>query len=198
MQSGPNLEKQARTKRRLEDAFMTLYKKSSIEKITVRQVVELAGVTRSTFYAYYDSVYGVLEAIEEELQSGLGPYFEEYSGGILEKAALKPYDSNIKWFEYCREHREYLLILLGPNGDPSFEYRLRKRLKVDINRMMDEDGMLNDNLRKYVVEYVTGATLSLMYYWLENDDNLSAEEIAVVANLIRQSKIVIENMRKKP
>ena len=198
MQSGPNIEKQERTKRKLQDALMTLYKKSSIEKITVRQVVELAGVTRSTFYAYYDSVYSALEAIEDELQSGLGPYFEQYSGGILEKAALKPFDSNVKWFDYCRAHREYLLILLGPNGDPSFTYKLRKRLKVDINRMMDEDGMLNDNLRKYVVEYVTGATLSLMYYWLENDDNLSAGDIAVVANLIRQSKIVIEGMRKNP
>lgn len=197
MQSGPNLEKQERTKRKLQDAFMAFYKKNSIEKITVRQVVERAGVTRSTFYAYFDSVYSVLETIEDELQSGLGPYFEQYSGGILEKAALKPFDSNVKWFEYCREKREYLLILLGPNGDPSFVYRLRKRLKVDINRMMDEDGMLNDNLRKYVVEYVTGATLSLMYYWLENDDNLSAEEIAVVANLIRQSKVVTGNMKKK-
>ena len=63
--------------------------------------------------------------------------------------------------------------------------------------MMDEDGMLNDNLRKYVVEYVVGATLSLMYFWLENDDSLSAEEIAVVANLIRNTKIVpSENAEK--
>ena len=197
MQSGPNSEKQERTKKKLRDAFMTLYKKNPIEKITVRQVSELAGVTRSTFYAYYDSVYAVLEAIEDELQEGLGTYFEQYSGGILERAALKPYDSSVKWFEYCHEHREYLLILLGPSGDPSFEYKLRKRLKVDINRMMDEDGMLNDNLRKYVVEYVVGATLSLMYFWLENDDSLSAEEIAVVANLIRNTKIVLQEMRKK-
>ncbi len=197
MQSGPNREKQERTKKKLRDAFMTLYKKNPIEKITVRQVSELAGVTRSTFYAYYDSVYAVLEAIEDELQEGLGTYFEQYSGGILERAALKPYDSSVKWFEYCHEHREDLLILLGPSGDPSFEYKLRKRLKVDINRMMDEDGMLNDNLRKYVVEYVVGATLSLMYFWLENDDSLSAEEIAVVANLIRNTKIVLQKMRKK-
>ena len=197
MQSGPNREKQERTKKKLRDAFMTLYKKNPIEKITVRQVSELAGVTRSTFYAYYDSVYAVLEAIEDELQEGLGTYFEQYSGGILERAALKPYDSSVKWFEYCHEHRENLLILLGPSGDPSFEYKLRKRLKVDINRMMDEDGMLNDNLRKYVVEYVVGATLSLMYFWLENDDSLSAEEIAVVANLIRNTKIVLQKMRKK-
>ena len=118
MQSGPNREKQERTKKKLRDAFMTLYKKNPIEKITVRQVSELAGVTRSTFYAYYDSVYAVLEAIEDELQEGLGTYFEQYSGGILERAALKPYDSSVKWFEYCHEHREDLLILLGPSGIP--------------------------------------------------------------------------------
>lgn len=194
MQTGPNKEKQERTRRKLQDSFMKLYKKCPLEKITVRQVAAEAGVTRSTFYVYYDSVYSVLEAIECELQSGLGAYFEQYSGDILEKNPLEPYNSNIKWFEYCRGHRDYLRVLLGPTGDPSFEYKLRKQLKVDINRMMDEDGMLNDYLRKYVVEYVVGATLSLMRYWLESDEDLSAEEIAVVANLIRQSKVVVDTI----
>lgn len=198
MQSGPNMEKQERTRRKLQDSFMKLYKKSPLEKITVRQVVEDAGVTRSTFYVYYDSVYSVLGAIEDELQEGLGAYFEQYSGEMLQKDALEPFDSNIKWFEYCRKHREYLRILLGPKGDPSFEYKLRKRLKVDINRMMDRDGMLNDYLRKYVVEYVVGATLSLTRYWLESDEDLSAEEIAVVANLIRQSKVVVDSIHDAP
>ena len=206
MQLHENFEKQERTKRRLQEAFMQLYKKTPLERIAVRQIAELAGVTRSTFYVYYDSVYGILEAIENELQEGMGKYFEKYSEDMLERGeeggpladygALEPYESNIKWFEYCRQHRDYLLILLGPHGDPSFEYKLRKNLKVDINRMMDEDGMLNDYLRDYFVEYVVGATLSLMRYWLERAD-LSAEEVVIVVNMIRQSKLVVNQMHSK-
>lgn len=196
MQTGPNLEKQERTRKKIQDAFMKLYKKNTLEKISMRQVAELAGVTRSTVYVYFDSVYDILEVIEQELYEGLGTYFEQYSGDMLEKNSEAQQDSTVKWFKYCMANRNYLLALLGPSGDPSFEYKLRKRLKVDLNRMMDEDGMRNDYLRKYAVEYMAGATISLMRYWLECNENLPAEDIASVANVIRQSKTMIEQMHE--
>lgn len=169
---------------------MQLYRKNRFEKITVGQIAEKAGITRSTFYVYYDSIFSLLESIEKDLIKGLGPYFEDYSSSILERNDRKPYDSTVHWFEFCKENQYYLSVLLGPNGDPSFEYRLRKQLKADINRMMDRDGMKNDYLRKYAVEYVAGATLSLTRFWVDSRENLSAEEIALIADLIRHSNIL--------
>lgn len=188
MQHRPNIEKQERTKKCIQDAFMKLYKKHPIESLSVRMITDAAGLTRSTFYVYYESVYDLLEKIEDELRDGMGPYFEQYTGDILHKKRQEPQDSVVKWFGYFQENSEYLRILLGPTGDPSFEYRLRKKLKGEINAMMDADGANNDYLRKYFVEYVVGANFALIRYWLENGEELSPQDVAIVANLIRQSQ----------
>lgn len=197
MQKGPNLEKQERTKKRIKDVFMKLYSKYPLEKISMRQIADLAGVTRSTVYVYFDSVYDILEVIEKELQEGMGNYFVSYSED-MDAAEKKDWqDSVVRWFEFCMENREYLVIILGPNGDPSFEYKLRKKLKIDLNEMMNEDGMKNDYLRKYALEYMAGATISLMRFWLECNENLPATDIARVANVIRHTRGMLEDMSEE-
>ena len=45
MQVGPNVEKQERTKKRIKDIFMKLYSKYPLEKISMRQIADLAGET---------------------------------------------------------------------------------------------------------------------------------------------------------
>ena len=194
MQTGPNKEKQKRTKKRIKDVFMKLYSKYPLEKISMRQVADLAGVTRSTVYVYFESVYDILEVIERELQEGMAKYFEQYSGEIKGENRQSWEESVEKWFEFCMENREYLVVILGPNGDPSFEYKLRKKLKKDLNQMMDDDGMKNDYLRKYALEYMAGAMISLVRYWLECNENLPAKDMAAVANVIRQTKGVLQDM----
>lgn len=200
MQVGPNIEKQERTKKRIKDVFMKLYSKYPLEKISMRQIADLAGVTRSTVYVYFDSVYDILEVIEQELQAGFGTYFESYSDDMKNSSGIETENTQIyeesmeRWFAFCKENRNYLVILLGPNGDPSFEYKLRKKLKIDLNRMMDEDGMLNDHIRKYALEYLAGAIISLVRYWLECDDDVSVEEITKMANVIRYARGTLQDM----
>ena len=52
-----------RTKNAIHNAFQELAAKTSIEHITVKELAELAGINRKTFYSHYDSI----EALEQEL-----------------------------------------------------------------------------------------------------------------------------------
>ena len=54
--------------------------------------------------------------------------------------------------------------------------------------------MKNDYLRKYALEYMAGAMISLVRYWLECNENLPAKDMAAVANVIRQTKGVLQDM----
>ena len=55
------------TQHALKQALLTLLKEKSVNKITVKEVCELAELNRATFYSHYSDCFALLEAIENEL-----------------------------------------------------------------------------------------------------------------------------------
>lgn len=49
------------TKQAIQSAFRTLLLAKSLDKITVRDIVEVCGVTRNTFYYYYEDIYDLFD-----------------------------------------------------------------------------------------------------------------------------------------
>ena len=61
------------TQKVLKDSFLKLLEKKPVNKITVKEVCELAELNRATFYAHYTDCFDLLESIENEMLGG----FEE-------------------------------------------------------------------------------------------------------------------------
>lgn len=57
--------KQQITKNAIETAFLKLLKERNFEKVMVKDIVEECGLTRNTFYYYYDDTYNIIEDILE-------------------------------------------------------------------------------------------------------------------------------------
>lgn len=51
------------TRMNIYNAFITLRKKKSLEKLTIRELCDTAGINRSTFYAYYHDIYDLSDKI---------------------------------------------------------------------------------------------------------------------------------------
>lgn len=60
-----DLRKQ-RTKSSIINAFIQLRAKKPIEKITVKELAELAYINKATFYTYYQDIYDLSEQLEDE------------------------------------------------------------------------------------------------------------------------------------
>ncbi len=56
-----------RTTKSIKDAFFELRKKKSIEKISVKELSELAMINKATFYLHYKDIYDLSEKLEERL-----------------------------------------------------------------------------------------------------------------------------------
>ena len=57
------------TKNDFRIAFWKLYKRNSVEKISVSELCRVAGYNRTTFYVYYDNIHDLLlRCIEEMLR----------------------------------------------------------------------------------------------------------------------------------
>ena len=59
------LNAREQTRRKIETAFWELYIEKSFQRVTVAEITERAGVHRSTFYTYYDSVGCIFDSIKE-------------------------------------------------------------------------------------------------------------------------------------
>ena len=70
-------------------------------KITVREICELAGINRSTFYAHYKDVYDLFEQVEERIGSECAETVMQYvsTGGI--QGALEA------MFAYVEGYKEF-------------------------------------------------------------------------------------------
>lgn len=52
------------TKQRLYQALITLLQQKSLREITVRELTELAGISRGTFYFHYTDIYALMDQME--------------------------------------------------------------------------------------------------------------------------------------
>lgn len=55
-----------KTNRAIRSAFYELIKEKPMEKITVREIAERAEINKTTFYAHYETVYDLVDQLEQE------------------------------------------------------------------------------------------------------------------------------------
>ncbi len=60
------------TQRVLKESLLTLLREKPVNKITVKEVCELAELNRATFYAHYSDCFALLDSIEQELLDAFG------------------------------------------------------------------------------------------------------------------------------
>lgn len=73
-----------RSRRMIREAFMELVYEKKDGKVTVTDVVNRADINRSTFYAHYPDVQGIVEEMEEEIFSGIDPLTELEYYNVME------------------------------------------------------------------------------------------------------------------
>lgn len=102
-----------RTIQRIKDAFWQLYETKPIEKISVRQITELAGYNHATFYLYFSSVRDVRDQIEEDLLTRRDAMLDAslHDGTLEVTPELSAMTALLT---------RYGKVLLGPHGDPAF------------------------------------------------------------------------------
>ena len=154
----------AQTKQNLMEAFWQLYCKEGIEKVSVKEITAKAGYNRSTFYEYFTDVYDVLEQIENSLLPGpqdLPPLKLENSS-----ATPLPIDTFINIYE---KNRKYFVVLLGENGDPSFQSKLKRSVKDMLKNKLVTEGIGDNFELDFTLEYILSAMIGVLSYWFSLD-----------------------------
>lgn len=101
----------------IKNSFINLLKKQPVNKITVKDVCEIAEINRATFYKHYTDCFDLLTQIENEMIAELNQLVEELP-------RKNHTDIFIQMFNKIKEDGELYITLASENGDKTFPNKI--------------------------------------------------------------------------
>ncbi|MGI6229820.1 MAG: TetR/AcrR family transcriptional regulator C-terminal domain-containing protein [Tractidigestivibacter sp.] len=169
------------TKKQIQDALISLYLESrDMEQISVSALSKRAGVARTTFYAYYDDAYDVMQDVQDTLMAGLEE-IDQRSDKI--NIGAKDYSFStfgaVDTLRFLADNRDAFVALLCDGGEPTFVHKVKTHIKNHLLEMLKRTNADVDQ-PDIVAEFVGTAMLSTNCYWLKNRPDLSPEEASSI------------------
>lgn len=159
-----------RSKRRITEALLELMKVTPFSKITIKDIVDRAGLTRQTFYHNFETKEDVLLCQLDELMSGFVQY--------LSKRNVSDWEDVICcFFRYWQEHSDFLKLLL--KNDQIYLLSLRMPVYFEsVKRAHFDKTDLTDAEARLWFAFVSGALVNTLTSWLTAGGNISARALS--------------------
>lgn len=138
------------TQRVIKESFLMLLRNKPVNKITVKEVCELAELNRATFYAHYSDCFALKESIEQELLDAFGQsllYLDSFDVSVLIEAIYKMVET---YENACR-------VLIFGGASPSL-----------IGRMIELAKASSIEVWKKQLHHATDAEIEMLYTHLSN------------------------------
>jgi len=139
----------------------------TIEEITVSDMCERAMVHRTTFYKHYEDKYALLAEEEHKPPSSYSvehppPYF-------------------IRLFEHAAQHQRFYKLMVCGEGIGRFQKLVKEYIAEMVSTKVHELPHAHQQFAVPIdmhAHFVSGAALSLLAWWLENDTPFSPHQMA--------------------
>ncbi|WP_210617305.1 TetR/AcrR family transcriptional regulator [Mammaliicoccus lentus] len=158
-------------------AFLSLLKKENFHNITIQQTIDLADVSRGTFYANYADKYDLLEKMENEKIDDLQNFISEQD--IVETIFSKENLRSI--MEYLINHIDQHITFYYTMFNMGKVSMLEEKLYLLIHNHLSSYKSMNDTIGNmpfsYFMSYVSGAGISLIKHWVQDESRISKDEL---------------------
>ena len=178
-----------RTKMALHEALTGLILEKRYDKITVQNIIDRANVGRSTFYAHFldkeDLLLKGVAMFSEQLDSHIGTSDQARgeAGHIFH---------SITFFRHASMHHDLYKAMMEGGGADVLMAAARSHLKEDILAHLDEmlpEGDAIEMPLPVITNFLAGAMLSVLMWWLETERPFSPEEIDAMFQQLAMSGV---------
>ena len=156
-------------------AFFHLAEIKNIYKITIKELTNLAGYNRTTFYRYFEDVFDLIEYAEDQ-------FIDEMLIVLLSQVQRSPVLDN-HFFQLFLEHfyasKDRLGILLCDANRAAFIRRLQQRLQAALHIPIDTSAR-----NRVVMDIYYNGIFSAIVHQIQYPDEMSDEELlSVISSL---------------
>ncbi|MEM7335003.1 MAG: TetR/AcrR family transcriptional regulator [Chloroflexota bacterium] len=169
-----------RTRRLLQGALINLLRRKLLAKIQIKEIVEEADVSRTTFYQHFETkeelLFSLMDDVFEKIHSVI---FHEREDG----AGFDVLNLLVASFEQWRLHSEELRWVLQVENKDLFIASLRVHVE-SLKREADKHIMPNPAFRdydEYGFRFVSGGLYMLLQDWINNGMQESDDRMGKIA-----------------
>lgn len=177
MKPGKTDQRVRKTQLALRSALLELMVERGYERLSVQQVLDRAGVGRATFYLHYRSKEDLLRSSLDQLREHLTQDWQSASADDARSSASLGF--SLAFFRHVDSHRKLYRAVVGRESGVIVDRQMR-RLLADLVRedIRSLDRRTRDgNATDLAAQYVTGALMAMVTWWLDRNIKLSADEI---------------------
>lgn len=164
----------------IKESFLLLIAHKDISQIRIREIIELADISKGTFYSHYHDIYAVLEDIENENIERLVAFLSENSHTSLLND-FTPFINEL--FLYIEEHHDIYQNLFNSHIAPIF---LNKLQKVFVDYMMKDHDMLSklnsEKEARLYFSFIAVGTASLIHQHFIHPEQNDLKELIRTLN----------------
>ncbi|MDO4168992.1 MAG: TetR/AcrR family transcriptional regulator [Lachnospiraceae bacterium] len=162
------------TRKMITDAFLDLLAEKPIEKITVKEICEIADVNRGTFYSHYKDAYDLLEQIQQEVTKDIQKYLESFQPSGPESEGMQLI---LNILTYLEEHQNFFGALRS-NSEP-FDFQNKIILEVE-KRCIEEmfDTKIQEKYAEYIYSFSIAGFMGILWKWYDENLKTDKNEIA--------------------
>ena len=158
------------TKRMIRETFIEQLKQKPVGKISVSQLCSLVGISRSTFYLYYEDCYQILEELQNE-------FCDQLIKAVDQKPVDDPFGRMLDTHEIVQSNNDLYLTLMRT------DYPMHALKKfIDYGKQLVKSQMfagtgLTEQQQEWLADYIVGADFAYSQRVIDEEYSLSREEL---------------------
>lgn len=130
-----------RTRKSIVNAFIELRTKKPIEKITIKELAELACINKATFYSHFRDIYDLTENLEDEIINSIVEGIQD-----IGKILINPREGITELMDSFLAKRTLAEIIFSGSRSYVFPQKVEQILKKHIYKTEAEELSLEKNI----------------------------------------------------
>ncbi len=169
-----------RSKKLIRQAFANLLQeKKDISKVTVKEIVERAHISKSTFYCHYQDIYAVIEEFDQEILDLIEKTLNEYVN--THQIEFRPFIDKI--ILTLGENEEVYKMLVSANLSCHF---IEKMKALCVNILMKDIKLerLSENpkIRLTEITMITNSVVYTVVDYFKGNINTTPQELTKIVD----------------
>lgn len=179
-----------RSRRLLVNTLLELMAEKPYSKISVANICEYSGVARPTFYLHFRSKDDLLRYYIEQMFLE----FAEQIDPILIRSPNVDPEIAVLMFRQWQQHSSIARLLVSEDVEAILLNEFKTYVGRTIARYLEVHNLnvVSDGRMQYVIDYLAGASFSVIVRWIRADFYESPEELAsLYASLSRPGLVQV-------
>lgn len=150
------------TKQRIMDSFLDLLNQKSLDKLTVKDVIEVAEVNRNTFYYYFEDIYDLLNNVFLKK-------FDDFCNETREKTTF--YSEYVRAAEFIFTNKNAMEHVYHSKDKALIQQYMERVTKLFVRHFVEQaasDYDLSDDGITYLTCFYSNAIVGDTMHWIQD------------------------------